>query len=218
MFDQLSGEPNIDLRMALEMKHTKDFFNKHSQSEAAVFSRSRITHLSCFKTRQFQKSRFFEYGIVRADGSAMTITSADFHRMNPAEILDLAYICRHRSETKLEVKYHHLALREFISSIIHDFGYEDADLHSEFINTAPPLQEPNTYLDGVGDISRGYSTAPVRAMIFEEEPEEGRSPSLLCFRLEEKHLYPTDLFTVSLNPLKMMNIWMLLSRIPSSVN
>ena len=30
-------------------------------------------------------------------------------------------------------------------------------------------------------------------MIFEGEPEEGRSPPLLCFRLEEKYLYPTDL-------------------------
>ena len=30
-------------------------------------------------------------------------------------------------------------------------------------------------------------------MLFEGEAEEGSSPTMLCFRLEEKHLYPTDL-------------------------
>ena len=45
MFDPITGEPNRDLRMALEMKRTKDFLNKHAQSEAALYSRSQIIHM-----------------------------------------------------------------------------------------------------------------------------------------------------------------------------
>ena len=98
--------------------------------------------------------------------------------MNSADLHDLAYICHHRAETKLEIKFHYLALRTIINAIIHDFGFEDAELHLEF-KIAPPLQEPNTSLEGMDDISRGYSTAPVRAMLFQGEPEEGESPPLL---------------------------------------
>ena len=166
MFDQISGETDKDLRLARQIKRSRDFINKHAQNEVALFSRSWINHLTRLKTRQFQNSRFFEYGIERADGSSKTITSADISRMNPANILDLAYICHHRAETKLEVKFHHLALREFINSVIHDFGYEDVELHSEFA-TAPPLQEPDTSFDGVGYVNNGYSTDPVRVMLFE---------------------------------------------------
>ena len=111
--------------------------------------------------------------------------------MNSADILDLAYICRHRAETKLEIKYHHLALRDIINAIMHDSGYEDAELHSEF-KFAPPLQEPDTSFEGIGDISMGYTLEPIRALSYgEDQLEEVQSPQLLCFRLEEKHLYPS---------------------------
>ena len=34
---------------------------------------------------------------------------------------------------------------------------------------------------------------PIRALAYEEDqPEEGKSPQLLCFRLEEKHLYLSE--------------------------
>ena len=128
--------------------------------------------------------------------------------MNSADLLTLAYICRHRAETRLEIKHHYLPLRDIINAIIHDFGFEDAVLYSEF-NDAPPPQEPNTSLEGMGDISRGYSTAPIRAMLFEVEPDEGSSPTMLCFRLVEKHLYPTDLlrsFTQSMEDDEDMDV------------
>ena len=119
------------------------------------------------------------------------ISSADFHRMSSADVLDLAYICRHRAETKLEVKFHHLALWEIINAVVHDFGYVDAELHSEF-PAAPPLPEADESFEGIGDISKSYSMEPIRALAYEEDqPEEGKSPQLLCFRFEEKHLYPS---------------------------
>ena len=124
------------------------------------------------------------------------ISSADFHRMSSADVLDLAYICRHRAETNLEVKFHHLALREFINAVIHDFGYGDAELHSEF-PTAPPLPETDESFEGIGDISRGYTLEPIRALAYgKDQPEEGKSPQLLCFRLEEKHLYPSGFLQI----------------------
>ncbi|KAL4583073.1 hypothetical protein LXL04_007637 [Taraxacum kok-saghyz] len=87
---------------------------------------------------------------------------------------------------------HYLVLRDIINAIIFDFGYEDAELHPHF-PTAPPLQAPNTSFEGIGDISRCYSLEPIRALAYEEEQsEEGMSPQMLCFRLEEKHLYPSD--------------------------
>ena len=83
-------------------------------------------------------------------------------------------------------------LRDIINAIIFDFGYEDAELHPHF-PTAPHLQAPNTSFEGIGDISRCYSLEPIRALAYEEEQsEEGTSPIMLCFRLEEKHLYPSD--------------------------
>ena len=91
------------------------------------------------------------------------ISSADFHRTNSADVLNLAYICRHRAETKLEVKFHHLAIREFINAVIHDFDYEDAELHSEF-PTAPPLLEADVSFEGIGDISMSYSFEPIQAL------------------------------------------------------
>ena len=45
-------------------------------------------------------------------------------------------------------------------------------------------------------------------MLFEGEPKEGSSPTMLCFWLEEKHLYLTDLlrsFTQSLEDDKHMD-------------
>ena len=193
MMDPIKGETNQDLHMALEFKHTRDFYHKHAQSEVALFSRSRITHLARFKTRHFQNSRFFEYGIDREDGTSQTITTADLDRMSSADLLDLAYILRHRSETKLEVKFHHLSLREFINSIVHDFGWVDVELHPLF-QVALPLPEADVTFEGVGDISKGYSMEPIRALAYEEDqPEKAKSPELLCFRLEEKHVYPTNL-------------------------
>ena len=191
MMDPIKGETNVDVRAASEFKRSRDFILKHASSRAALFSRSRIAALSKFKTRKFQNSRYFEYGIERANGSSRIINSADFHRMNSADLLDLASICHHRAETKLEMKYHHLALRDIISAIVHDFGYEDAELHSLF-KSAPPLPEPNTSFEGIGDISRSYSLEPIRALAYEEDQaEEGKSPQLHCFRLEEKHHYPS---------------------------
>ena len=109
--------------------------------------------------------------------------------MNSADLLDLARISHHRAKTKLEMKFHYLALRDIINAIVHDFGYEDAELHSQF-KFAPPLQEPNTSFEGIGDLSKSYSLEPIRALAYEEDqPEEDKSPQLLCFRLEEKHLY-----------------------------
>ena len=67
--------------------------------------------------------------------------------MNSADLLALAYICRHRAETKLEIKFHYLTLRDIINAIIHDFGFEDEKLYSEF-KDAPPPQKPNTSLEG----------------------------------------------------------------------
>ena len=112
--------------------------------------------------------------------------------MNPADLLDLGRICRHKAETKLEMKFHHIALRDILNAIVYDFGYKDAELHPSFPN-APPLRAPNTSFEGVGDISFGFSLEPVRALSYaEEQSEEGESPQLLCFRLEEKHLYPSN--------------------------
>ena len=112
--------------------------------------------------------------------------------MNSVDLLDLARICQQRAETKLDIKFHYLALRRVIIDIIYDFGYEGAELHSEF-PTAPPLKAPNTTFEGVGDMSTSYSLEPIRALAYEEElSEEGKSTQLLCFRLEEKHLYPSD--------------------------
>ena len=94
--------------------------------------------------------------------------------MNPSDLLDLGRICKYKAETKS------------------DFGYEDAELHSNFPD-APPLRAPNTSFEGIGDISLGFSLEPVRALSYAaEQSEEGESPQLLCFRLEEKHLYPSD--------------------------
>ncbi|KAL4556404.1 hypothetical protein LXL04_039055 [Taraxacum kok-saghyz] len=192
MMDPIKGETNVGVRAAFEYKRSRDFILKHASSRAALYSRSRIVALHKIKTRKFQNCLFFEYGIERADGSSRIINFADFHRMNSADLLELGHICRQRAETKLEIKFHYLALRDIINAIMHDIGYEDAELHFEF-NVAPPVQEQTTSLEGIDDISRGYSTAPIRAMLFEGEPEEGSSPTMLCFRLEEKHLYPTDL-------------------------
>ncbi|KAL4573473.1 hypothetical protein LXL04_020281 [Taraxacum kok-saghyz] len=87
------------------------------------------------------------------------------------------------------MKLHHLTLRTIINAIIEDFGHEDAELHKSFPE-APPLRAPNMSLDGIGDISLGFSLEPVRALSFEDDhPEEGKTSTLLCFRLEEKHLY-----------------------------
>ncbi|KAL4583107.1 hypothetical protein LXL04_007671 [Taraxacum kok-saghyz] len=192
MMDPIKGETNVDVLMASEFKRSRDFINRHASTRAALFSRSRIISLHKITTRQFQNSRFFEYGIERANGSSRIINSADFHRMNSADLITLAYICHHRAETKLEIKFHYLALRDIINAIIYDFGFEDAELYSDF-KDAPPPQEPNTSLEGLGDTSKGYTTAPIRAMLFEGEAEKGSSPIMLCFRLEEKHLYQTDL-------------------------
>ena len=140
----------------------------------------------------FQNSRYFEYGIERADGSCQTITTADLHRMRSADVLDLTSIVHHISETKLEVKCHYLSLRVFINSIVHDFGYVDVELYSQF-SGAPHLPNENVTFEGVGDISKGYSMTPIRALAYEEDqPEEGKSTLLLCFRLEEKHLYSSN--------------------------
>ena len=112
--------------------------------------------------------------------------------MSSTDVLDLAYICRHRAETKLEVKFHHLALRDFINGVVHDFGYVDAELHSAF-RVAPSLPDADESFDGIPDISKGYSLEPIRAIAYEEEsPEEGKSPKQLCFRLEDKHFYPSN--------------------------
>ena len=88
-------------------------------------------HFTRFKTQHFQNSRFFEYGIERADGKTQIITTADIHRMSSADLLDLASMVKHRSETKSEVRFHYLSHREFINAIVHDFGYADAKLHAK---------------------------------------------------------------------------------------
>ena len=117
------------------------------------------------------------------------VTTVDFHRMSSADFLAVASILRHRSETRSEAKFPYLALWESINSIIHDFGYVDVELHAQFPG-APPLQKENETFDDAGDISKGYSMAPLIALAYEEESlEEGKSPSMLCFRFEDKHIY-----------------------------
>ena len=50
--------------------------------------------------------------------------------MNSSDLLSLAYICRHRAKMKLEMKFYFLVLRDVINAIVHDFGFEDAELYS----------------------------------------------------------------------------------------
>ena len=104
----------------------------------------------------------------RTDGKCQTITTADFHRMNSVDLLNLASIIRHRAETTSAVKFNYLSLREFINSIIHDFGYVDAELHFEF-REAPPLPNPDVSFDGIGHTSKGYSMSSIRAIAYEED-------------------------------------------------
>ena len=103
--------------------------------------------------------------------------------MNPADLLDLGLICRNRAETKLGMKFHFLTLRTMINAIIYNFGYEDAELHSNFL-TAPPLRAPNSSFEGVEDISLGFSLEPVRALSYAAEQSEApllfQLPPKLC--------------------------------------
>ena len=41
MMDPVKGETNPDVRLALEYKRTRDYYNRHAQSEAALYSRSK---------------------------------------------------------------------------------------------------------------------------------------------------------------------------------
>ena len=91
--------------------------------------------------------------------------------MNSVDLLDRARICQIRSETKLDIKFHFLAIRRVIIDIIYDFGFEDAELHSKF-KTAPPLPVPNTSFEGVGDMSNGYSLEPIRSLANEDDLPE----------------------------------------------
>ena len=126
--------------------------------------------------------------------------------MNPADLLVLGRICRHKAETKLEMKIFHLSLRTIINAIVEDFGYEDAELHKNFPD-APPLQAPNMSLDGIGDISLGFSLEPVRALSFEDiHSADGETSKLLCFRLKEKHLYSSGFLQCFVESLENDNI------------
>ena len=132
MIDQIGGETNPTKRAAAEFKRSRNFVLRHASTRADLFSRSRIASLISFKTRSFQKSRYCEYGITRADGSSKVVNSTDLHLMNHADLLVLGRICRHKAETKREITIHHLTLCTIINAIVEDFGYEDAELHKNF--------------------------------------------------------------------------------------
>ena len=112
--------------------------------------------------------------------------------MSLEDQLDLADIVNNRSETKSDVKFHYLSRCTYTNTIIHDFRYADVELHAEFPK-APPLPNPDASFGGVGDTTKGYSMAPIRAIAYEEEPmHAGGPPMMMFFRFEEKHLYSTS--------------------------
>ena len=90
------------------------------------------------------------------------------------------------------VKFHYMSLQDYITTIIHDIEHVDAELHHQFPGT-PYLQTSDVSLDGIGNIRKGYSINPTRAIAYQEDgKEEGGDQNLLAFWFNEKLLYPSD--------------------------
>ena len=152
MIDPISmKETNSDLKYSLEIKRVTDYIRAWAQPENDLRSRSRINFFLHYGIKYFKKSRHFEYTIKRINGETQLIRTADLHRMNSYDLLQLGQLVKHYSETKSAVRFHFLSIQEHLSYLIHEFGHMDLDLSPRFPH-APPIQQPNQTIQGLGDI------------------------------------------------------------------
>ena len=97
-----------------------------------------------------------------------SITQADFHLMNLADLLDIGWLSRHKVKKNICLRIRHLVLKENLNALIHDFEYIDHELHKHFL-TSSPLPNPNTSIKGLGDVDYGLILEPIKRVIFVDE-------------------------------------------------
>ena len=201
MIDPISTkETNSDFKYSLEIKRVTDYIRAWAQPEKDLRSSSRIRCFLHYGIKYFRKSRHFEYTIKRINGETQLIRTADLHRMNSYDLLQLGQLVKHYSETKSAVRFHFLSIQEHLSYLIHEFGHMDLDLSPRFPH-APPIQEPNQTIQGLGDIECGLHLSPIRAVVYKDTTSLGVRKKII-FQLEEKHLYSTRYLTALLNKLE----------------
>ncbi|KAL4588561.1 hypothetical protein LXL04_001453 [Taraxacum kok-saghyz] len=201
MIDPISTkETDPDLKFSLEIKRTTDYIRAWAQPEKDLRSISPIRCFLHYGIKHFRKSRHFEYTIKRMNGETQLIRTADLHRMNSYDVLQLGQLVKHSSETKSAVRFHYLSIQEHLSYLIHEFGHMDLDLSPRFPH-APTIQQPNQTIQGLGDIECGLHLSPIRAVVYKDTTTAGVRKKII-FQLEEKHLYSTRYLTALLKKLE----------------